>query len=200
MIRSVFSASLLLTLAVGLAACGSPPVPVQTNTSTNSPAPASAMQGQSIPAPTSSVPGNLSFKTPDGWKSEQPSSNMRAAQYKVPGDAGDASLVVYYFGQGQGGSVDDNFDRWIGQMGQTRAGAKTEKLTVNGMDVTLLDVSGTYSGDMGGGGPVSNARMRAGVIETPKGRYFIKLTGPEKTVTHWDDSFVAFMKSAEFKK
>jgi len=136
---------------------------------------------------------------------------MRVSQYQLPaaqGDAEGASLVVYYFGSGQGGSVDANLERWIGQM-QTPDGkpskdkAKTENTTVNGLKVTLLDVAGTYAGsDMAGGGAAQskpNFRMRAGVIETPKGAYFIKLVGPEKTVNRWDPAFQEFIKSADFK-
>jgi hypothetical protein len=37
------------------------------------------------------------------------------------------------------------------------------------------------------------------VIETPKGSYFVKLTGPEKTVDHWDQAFNDYIKSFEFK-
>ena len=163
-------------------------------------------------APQASEPGSqgeLRLKAPDGWVSERPSSSMRVSQYQLPaaeGDAEAASLVVYYFGAGQGGSVDANLERWIGQM-QTSDGkpskdrAKTEQTTVNGMKVTLLDVTGAYAGgDMGGGGAAQskpNFRMRAGVIETPKGAYFIKLVGPEKTVSRWDQAFQEFVRSAE---
>ena len=141
---------------------------------------------------------------------ERPTSSMRVSQYQLPAAEGDtepASVVVYYFGAGQGGSVDANLERWIGQM-QTPDGrpskekAKTETTTVNGLKVTLLDVSGAYSGDMAGGAPAQskpNFRMRAGVIETPKGAYFIKLVGPEKTVARWDQAFQEFVKSVEFK-
>ena len=165
-------------------------------------------------APQASSPsarGELQFKSPSGWISERPTSSMRVSQYQLPaaeGDAESASLVVYYFGQGQGGSVEANLQRWIGQM-QTPDGkpasdnAKTENTTVNGLKVTLLDVSGTYAGsDMGGGGTSQskpNYRMRAGVIDTPKGAYFIKLVGPEATVARWDQTFQDFVKSAEFK-
>jgi hypothetical protein len=199
MIRSMLNALVLLALTVGLTACDAP-APTITPVNSNSTAPTAS--APAMPSPTSTVPGDLSFKTPDGWVSEPPSSGMRVAQYKLPGDAGAASLVIYYFGQGQGGSVEDNFARWVGQMQKSRDQAKTENLNVNGMAVTLLDVSGTYSGDMMGGSqaPQPNSRMRAGVIETPKGNYYIKLVGPEKTITRWDDAFVAFIKSAEFKK
>lgn len=158
-----------------------------------------------------SLQGDLRLKPPEGWVSEKPSSGMRVSQYKLPaaeGDAEAASLVVYYFGPGQGGSVDANLERWIGQMQlpdgrPSKDKAKTETTTVNGLKVTLLDVSGTYAGgDMGGGGAGQSKpgfRMRAGVIETPKGAYFIKLVGPEKTIARWDQAFEEFVRSAEFK-
>ena len=184
-------------------ACGTPPTVV----STNAPQPTASASPNAPQASASSSPGELRLKAPDGWVSERPSSGMRVSQYQLPaaeGDAEAASLVVYYFGAGQGGSVDANLDRWIGQMQVTREKAKTENTTVNGMKVTLLDVTGAYAGgDMAGGGAAAqskpNFRMRAGVIETPKGAYFIKLVGPEKTVNRWDQAFQEFVKSAEFK-
>lgn len=187
-------ALLVAILALVSVACSTPPTMVSKN---------------AAPPSSSASTGELQFKTPDGWSSETPSSSMRVAQYQLPaaeGDAESASLVVYYFGAGQGGSVQANLDRWTAQIQQPNGGsskdkAKTESLTVNGMNVTLLDVSGTYAGgDMGGAGQTKpNFRMRAGVIESPKGGYFIKLVGPEKTVGKWDDSFMEFIKSAEFK-
>jgi hypothetical protein len=33
------------------------------------------------------------------------------------------------------------------------------------------------------------------VIETPKSPYFVKLTGPEKTVTKWDRAYNQFVSS-----
>src|SRR5829696_9332784 len=61
----------------------------------------------------------LKFRVPAGWVEEERTSSMRVAQYKLPkapGDTEDASLVLYYFGQGQGGSTAANIERWIGQM------------------------------------------------------------------------------------
>jgi hypothetical protein len=177
--------------------CGTPPTPAPNN----APQAAAAAGSQ----------GDLRLKPPEGWVSERPTSSMRVSQYQLPAADGDteaASLVVYYFGPGQGGSVDANLERWIGQMQPpdgrpSKDKAKTETTTVNGMKVTLLDVAGTFAGgDMGGGGAGQskpNFRMRAGVIETPKGAYFIKLVGPEKTVARWDQAFQEFVRSAEFK-
>src|SRR5216683_585226 len=92
---------------------------------------------------TSPSQGELKFKVPDGWVVEHPTSSMRVAQYKLAkadGDSDDASLVLYYFGQGQGGSTEANIDRWINQMQQpdgkpSKERAKLETLTVNGLKV-----------------------------------------------------------------
>ena len=152
----------------------------------------------------------LKFRVPPGWVEEERTSSMRVAQYrlpKAPGDTEDASLVLYYFGQGQGGSVTANIDRWIGQMkqpdGGTAKGAKDEQLVANGLKVTTVDVSGTYVAETApGSGTFNNKpayRLRAAVVETPNGSYFVKLVGPEKTVTQWNDSFLSYIKSFEFK-
>jgi hypothetical protein len=54
---------------------------------------------------------SLKFTVPAGWVAEERTSSMRVAQYRLPkvaGDTEDASLVLYYFGQGQGGSTAAN--------------------------------------------------------------------------------------------
>jgi hypothetical protein len=136
---------------------------------------------------------------------------MRVGQYKLPkteGDKEDGVLVVYYFGASQGGSPQANIDRWIGQMQQpdgsdSKAKAKTETMTVNGLKVTTVDVTGLYTAEMAPGSKTfhndANYRLRAAVIETPKGNYFVKLAGPEKTIARWDQSYNDYLKSFEFK-
>src|SRR5215208_3027810 len=151
----------------------------------------------------------LKFRVPAGWVEEERTSSMRVAQYrlpKAPGDTEDASLVLYYFGQGQGGSTAANIDRWVGQMKQadgSAAGAKQESFEANGLKVTAVDVSGTYVAETAPGSGAFHKkpayRLLAAVVETPKGSYFVKLVGPEKTVTQWNDSFLSYVKSFEFK-
>jgi len=155
-------------------------------------------------------PATLQYDVPAGWVSAPPSSSMRVAQFtlpKAPGDPADASLVIYYF-QGGGGSVQANIDRWIQQMEEpggkpARGRAKTSELTSHGLAITLLDVSGTYTAEMSPGSTEHhdnpNYRMRAAVVETPAGPYFLKLTGPEKTVARWDAAFMSFIKSLRWE-
>jgi len=163
-----------------------------------------------FPALAMGQKSELKFRVPAGWVEEQRTSSMRVAQYKLPkveGDTEDASLVLYYFGPGQGGSTAANIDRWIGQMkqddGSAAKGAKDEQLVANGLKVTTVDVSGTYVAETApGSGTFNNKpayRLRAAVVETPNGSYFVKLVGPEKTVTQWNDSFLSYIKSFEFK-
>src|SRR5262249_22933441 len=61
--------------------------------------------------------GDLTLHIPETWKKREPKSNTRLAEYEVPavkGDKESGEFVVFYF-SGQGGSVDDNVKRWIGQ-------------------------------------------------------------------------------------
>jgi len=151
----------------------------------------------------------LSFSAPPGWKSTPPASSMRVAQFTLPraaGDAEDADLVVYYFG-GSGGSVDANIQRWVGQMQQPDGkpvGAVTRETTHHdGLTITLIDVSGTYVGETAPGASTHHDnpgfRLRAGVVDTPNGPYYVKLTGPQKTVAKWDAAFRDFIASMRVK-
>lgn len=154
-------------------------------------------------------PAALRYKVPPGWVEEERSSSMRVAQYKLPratGDTEDGSLVLYYFGKGQGGSTAANIERWASQMQQadgTKAKLTEESFTANGLKITAADAGGTYVAETSpGSGTFLNKpgyRLRAAVIETPNGSYFVKLVGPEKTVAHWNEAFVAYLKSFEFR-
>ncbi|MBT3605478.1 MAG: hypothetical protein HOE48_01865 [Candidatus Latescibacteria bacterium] len=142
--------------------------------------------------------GGVAVMVPDGWVTEPPSNQMRKAQYKLPGDAGDAELVVTYFGTGGAGGVDANIARWIGQFSESDGG-KTSKQTVAEMPVTLLDIRGSFVGmqrPMGGASETKNGqRMLAAIVEAPAGAFYFKLVGPEATVTKWEQSFNQFVKA-----
>ena len=170
----------------------------------------SQLSNNSAPA-SQTAAGEVSYKVPEGWTVEKPASEMRVAQYKLPkadGDSEDALLVVYYFGPGQGGTPQANIERWVNMVKQPDGSpstdkAKTETLTVNGLKVSTVDVQGNYSGGMSQDSAPKDSksiyRLRGAVVETPKGSYFVKLTGPEKTVGHWEQSFNDYIKSFEFK-
>jgi len=148
--------------------------------------------------------GTLTFTKPAAWTDRAVASSMRVAEFVVPktsGDSEDAEVIVYYFAGG-GGSVDANLQRWTTQFQSTKDPVRTTA-TVNGLKLTTLDVSGTYVAEMRPGSAEHynkpGYRMRATVVETPKGPYFIKLTGPARTVDGAGAAFDQFLRSLAFK-
>ena len=114
---------------------------------------------------------------------------MRAATYTVD----DAECIVNYFGPGQGGPVDANVKRWISQLQGGEATAKTAKRTIKGLNVTTVDVSGTYSSM--GGTAKPGYRLLGAIVEAPQGSVFFKLAGPTKTVAANQAKFDAMLNS-----
>jgi hypothetical protein len=153
--------------------------------------------------------GSLAFTAPADWRARPAASNMRVAEFVVPraeGDAEDGEVIVYYFGAGAG-TVDANIDRWIGQLQQpdgsaTKDVAKRASQTVNGLTVTSVDVTGTYVAEMRPGAAEHfnkpGFRLRAAVVNTPRGPYYIKMTGPAKTIGAADAAFAAFVGSLRY--
>ena len=143
---------------------------------------------------------HLSFAMPAGWQQAAPTSSMRAAQAVVPGSGGDAELVVYFFGTGKGGDIESNLQRWMNQViPAADSSPHRETFDSNGLRVTWVDVAGTIKpGDMGMGPTTAqpNSRLIGAVIEGERGPWFVKLTGPEATVTAQRDAFLGLLHSA----
>jgi hypothetical protein len=142
----------------------------------------------------------LSFSVPNAWEEEQPKSSMRKAQLQIPAVSPDteaASLVLYYFGQNQGGSVEANLKRWEGQFDVPADAADAKNVatkTVAGMNVTTLELTGTYVAPLSPRTPNQrhnkpNFRLFAAVVETAQGNFFIKIVGPAGTMTQSSQHF-----------
>jgi hypothetical protein len=159
-------------------------------------------------SPFAESAAGLRWTAPAGWKAG-PAQSMRAATYSIAPAAGDvavAECAVYFFGAGQGGSVQDNLDRWKGQFiadnGKPSV-AQVAKRTVRGVTMTTIDTSGAYSGM---GGPmavqrsVSGYRLLGAIVEGPGGNIFVKLTGPRKTVEANHQKFDLLLASFQPEK
>lgn len=134
----------------------------------------------------------VTFTPASEWTDYGP-SGMRKASYAFGphgDDADSATVTVFYFGEGGGGTIQANLDRWVGQM-QLAEGADPNSFVQKGetmvgdMKAHLLRVDGSYSagGMMGMGTPVikENYIMVGVVLEAPEGNIFFKLTGPKQT-------------------
>jgi len=159
-------------------------------------------QGQaSLGTATGSVAG-IKWSVPKRW-TEQGPRPMRAATYGIPASEGDAEggeCGVFYFGGGQGGNVDMNIDRWIGQFEVTGTPGRSSK-DVKGLKVTLVEIAGAYLAPSGpmmeSQGKKDNYRLLGAIVEGPQGSVFFKLTGPAKTITASESEFNAMVESLE---
>ena len=152
--------------------------------------------------------GNIRFKASGTWKKVKPRSRIVEFEIKVPkveGDKNDGRLTI----MGAGGSIEANIERWYGQFTQPDGGATKEKSKVkeekiNGQKVTMVDITGTFldkpGGPFAGGKTIERQdyRMLAAIVQTEKdGNYFVKLYGPNKTITKNEKHFKAMIKSVD---
>jgi hypothetical protein len=213
--RTILVGAVSAWLFTGIAGCGSDDAETarlafeDSSGSTSMPAghpPVGAATPANAGVPAANSVAGLEWQTPAGWSRGEDRS-MRVATYllaAVPGDPEGGECAVYYFGRGQGGDVDANVERWIGQFEQPDGRksadvAVIDETTVNGLRVTTLEMSGTYTGAMG---PMSGAKvekpgfqMLGAIVEGPEGAVFFKLTGPESTIQATRPSFEELVQS-----
>ncbi len=154
----------------------------------------------------------LKSKLPASWKKEETGNAMRAFQAKLPkvdGDAEDAALIVFFFGKGQGGGIDDNIKRWKDQFVAPEGKkiddvSKLSDFKINGdkVKVTYLVIdNATYKFNPAPFNPNSTITekkdfsMLGAIVESPNGPYFIRVTGPKKTVDSQKKAFEDWIKA-----
>lgn len=174
-----------------------PPAPLKLD----APPKAESAKPAAVPSGSGSEGLQIKWQVPEGWRSEKPKSAVRKATYGVPrvkGDKEDAEVSVFYFGPGQGGSIDANAVRWIGQFSGVKDGdTKRSDREANGVRQHLVEVvKGTYgSGMPGDTGTKENFGMVAAIVEAPSGTYFFKMIGPSETVQAGRSGLVALLDS-----
>ncbi|MBA3314646.1 MAG: hypothetical protein M3552_07690 [Planctomycetota bacterium] len=141
---------------------------------------------------------DIVLMVPSDWKQQPPANRLRLAQFVVPAAEDDelpTEMVVSFFG-GAGGGVDANIGRWVGQFADGRKATVTKGTSMQGT-YYFVDVRGTYK--MPIGPPIQgrtqdlpNAQMRGIILEREgQGNYFLKLAGPEKTVSAQEEALRA---------
>lgn len=184
--------------AFALAACGSDDDDRRPSASTDE-------------APTAvHIAGGLGWEAEEPLVYEQPTNEMRAAQYEVRGHE-DVELTVSSFEPhfGGGGDVQGNVDRWIGQMeapgGQSsRQAAQITTFERNDLRITRVDISGTFIGRRGmnqaGMSAFPGWRLLGAIVEGgPEGLVFFKMTGPEEGVAAGEQAFEHMLDSVHLE-
>jgi hypothetical protein len=136
------------------------------------------------PGSPAKLEGDIGWQKPAAWNEVQHPSKMRKATYAIPkveGDPEDAEMTVTQVG----GGVAANIERWEGQF-EEKPSAKIEKKTVDGLEISIVELEGTYRGGMGpmmGGDtePKNDWALLAVVVATEPAHFF-KMTGPKNTV------------------
>jgi len=142
-----------------------------------------SLSARLIQAETVEVAG-YSFSSPSNWISSVPTSKMRKAQFKVPGEKGkDAEVAFFYFGGGGAGGVKANVDRWMSQFEDAK-GIEVKNTTIGDTLVTYAQAHGTFLSGRAFGPktPKPNYALLAAIISGKNGAIFIKMTGPKETV------------------
>jgi len=142
----------------------------------------SAMGGGMPPADAGTMPPaeepadpGVHWTVPDGWRAGAPRM-MRYATYEI---AQGTECAVFYFGKGQGGSIDENIDRWAGQFEGSPNPTRSVR-TVNGMRMSRVRIDGTWTQpgtDMKSQGLQPGYRLEGAIVEGPQGMVFFKMTG-----------------------
>ncbi len=188
----------ILMLTVFLAACSSGDKANKTDNMANQAKSGSAATADVDLNGTPVILAGMTFVPPTSWKDMGP-SGMRKGEYAfgpVDGEGDSATVTIFYFGSNQGGSVESNINRWVGQVTPPEGASEPlrEDIQVDSMPVHLVKTTGTYNASMGG--PMSGNTVQKPdytlvgiVVEAPEGSVFFKLTGPEKTANAMNDMF-----------
>ena len=154
--------------------------------------------------------GPYTAKAPKDWKFSESTSSMRMAQAMIPAakdDKADAEMVVFFFGEGGGGDLKANMGRWKGMFAPPE-GKKIDdvskesefKLLDDKVTVNALEVEGTYKAKARPFDPNSpvvenkDYKMINYVINCEKGPYFVRVTGPAKTIDARKAEILAWIK------
>jgi len=143
------------------------------------------------------VADGLVMKVPKEWERREVHSQMRKASLVWPGPGGDVELLVYRF-PGGAGTVEQNIDRWTGQV-EVGDGPPAERIEVEAgsLKISGIDVRGKFGGQAMPGVPptpaVEDARMFAVAVEGSGDPWYLKVVGPAKTVDLWADAWTTML-------
>jgi hypothetical protein len=153
--------------------------------------------------------GSLKSKVPEAWRPAETKNTMQIYRFTLrhpKDDKADAELIIFHFNGGSGGSVEDNVKRWKGMILPPEGKkidevSKLDKFKVGEAAITIVDVEGTYLARERPADPSSKTekkpdyRLLGIVFEIPKDAYYMRMTGPAKTVAEHKKAFDEWLKN-----
>ena len=155
---------------------------------------------------SSAIQASLTYDKPSDWALAESNNQAVVARFIVPrveGDSEDAECVLLSFTEEEI-SGEEKLEQWNKQMLQpddrpSEELATTTSYDLQGMKVTIIDVPGIYSPTVHPNSKMRyykrGFRLKAAVIESSERLIFFKLTGPDRTVTHWNTAFSQLLDS-----
>jgi len=155
--------------------------------------------------------GHLQLPVYGGWKKVKPRSRIVQYEFSIP-SIGDDEMPGRMTIMAASGGLEANIARWVGQFRSGEGNPlgkdakRVEKKKIGGLEVHLVDLAGDYQDKPGGPfGPSVNRpnyRMLAAIVPTEgRGTWFIKLYGPQKTISaakkHFDEMLDGIVWKAE---
>ena len=161
-------------------------------------------------APKEVEAGDLKLSVPATWKQQQPSNNLRLAQFSIPPVEDDKDAAELVISPPIGGTREANITRWVDQF----EAAGRELVMTKGKcpqgEYVLVQLSGTYKRSIGPPirgktEPAPGYKMHGVILTVTKdgknvGNYFLKLTGPAKTVAANDEALRASIAADKSKE
>lgn len=146
--------------------------------------------------------GPLSFSLAAPWKLSDKQTPMSQGTIELPGKEGAPGLTAtfFHFGSGQGGDLAGNIKRWQG-MFQTPPEPKQEEIEFGKAKATLISLTGTYIGSRFNPEkePRAGFTLVAAVLPSAEGDVYVRLVGPEATVTTAKEDFKKLLLTAAAK-
>jgi hypothetical protein len=143
--------------------------------------------------------GHIVLETPGDWESKKPRFRMIDYEFAAPAkeEGGTAARVTI---MGAGGDVKQNIERWKDQFQDQGRKFATQQMTIADQEVHTVDVSGTYLDRPAPMlrdrvTPRPNYRVLAAIMVTSYGRYYVKMYGPESTVSAHEKGFQKMIRS-----
>ncbi|MBC22662.1 MAG: hypothetical protein CMJ32_06740 [Phycisphaerae bacterium] len=164
----------------------------------NSPSPATMELSGPDTDPSVVTIAGMTAPKPIAWTWRKPTMSFRTLQYIIPGkenSSESADLVFSLFSNTDGGSLEDNISRWSMQFADeegTPATPIVSEMTVDGMPISLVELSGSYRG-MGAPFARPGHTQLTAVLEPNDVRLYIRMIGPTAAVDENRDDFMAML-------